>query len=327
MLTKLMGIVGLVALLGLSLALAGCSSSKAVTKVPHVGFMSVSASPPFVEALKQGLRERGYVEGSTINIEWRFAKEEAELPGMADEFVGMKVDLIIAGGTKAIQAAMAKTKTIPIVMTNSGDAVETGLIASLARPGGNVTGLTQTSPRLSGKRIELLKEAIPGLSNIAVLWHQEHPTTPLSFLEVESAGKQLGVGIQSLPVRDSNEIEGAFKAAMQNQAGAMIALRDPMTIKNQQLIVDLAAKNHLPTMYETSNFVDAGGLMLYGPSFENLYRQSAIYVDKILKGANPAEMPVEQPTEFEFVINQKAADAIGLSLPEPVLVRASRVIH
>lgn len=325
------GILAPVALVGLILALAGCGSSEAQAKVPpkvpHVGFMSVSASPSFVDALREGLKELGYVEGKTINIEWRITKDVVELDGFAAEFVAMNVDLILTGGTEATKAAMKATSTIPIVMTNGGDAVRNKLVASLARPGGNVTGLTQISPALYGERVELLKDAVPGLSRLAVLWYPDHPTTPKSFAEIEEAGPKLGLEVLSFKVRDTSELDGAFTAAVEGGAGAMMTLRDPFTIKYQKEIVALAEKNRLPAMYETINYVEAGGLMLYGPSFEGLYRQSASYVDKILKGANPAEMPVQQPTTFELVLNQKAADGIGLTFPESLLVRATKVVR
>jgi putative ABC transport system substrate-binding protein len=323
------GILALGMLAGLILVNAGCGSSEApkLPKVPRVGFLSASASPPFIEGLREGLRQLGYVEGKTIMIEWRLTDKAEELPAIAAELVGLGVELIIAGGTSAIEAAKDKTSSIPIVMTNSGDAVGTGLVASLARPGGNVTGLTQISAKLSAKRLELLKEAIPDLSRVAVLSNPNHPTTPLKYAEIEAAAPQLGLQLQSLQVREANDLEGAFAAATRERAGALITLRDPFTIKHEKRIAELATKSRLPTMYETRNYVDAGGLMLYGPSIKDLYQRTAIYVDKILKGANPAELPVEQPTTFELVINLKAAEAIGFTLPQSVLVRANEVIR
>lgn len=318
------------ALAVLSLMVAGCGFSQEVqaAKIPHVGFLSVSAAPPFIEALREGLREHGYVEGETITIDWRVTRKREELPGIAKEFVDNGVDLIIAGGTKAVQAAKGETATIPIVMTNSGDAVGTGLVASLARPGGNVTGSTQISPQLSAKRVQLLTEAIPGLSRLAVLWHPDHPNTPRMFREVQAAVPDFGLELISLEVRKPNpDFEAAFEKAISNRAGALLVLRDPLTIKHQQRIVDLAKDYRLPAMYETMNFVEAGGLMLYGPSFRDLYRNAATFTDKILNGANPAEMPVQHPTTFELVVNQKAADAIGVTFPEPFLVRTTQVIR
>ena len=325
---SVVGTVALVALAALGLVVTGCGSSAEPAKIPQIGFLSVSATPSFIEALQEGLRVLGYVEGETVRIDWRVTSNRDELPIIAAEFVDQGVDLIIAGGTKAVQAAKDQTSTIPIVMTNSGDAVGTGLVASLAQPGGNVTGLTQISPKLSGKRAELLKEVIPDLSRLAVLWHPDHPNTPRMFAEIEAAAPLLGLEVQSLEVREPNpDFEGAFGSAVRDGANGLLTLRDPLTIKHQQLIVDLAQKNRVPTMYETMNFIDAGGLMLYGPSFEDLYRRAATYVDEVLKGANPADIPVEQPTTFRLVINLKATEAIGLTFPESVLFRADETIR
>jgi putative ABC transport system substrate-binding protein len=322
----------------LSLTLTGCGSSAAVArpakvaepaKVHRVGFLSLSAAPSFIEALRAGLRERGYVEGQTMLIDWRVTRNRDELPAIAAEFVAQGVDLIIAGGTEAVIAAKAQTSTIPIVMTNSGDAVGTGLVASLARPGGNVTGSTQISPQLSGKRVQVLKEAIPSLSRLVVLWHPDHPNTPRIFRETEAAVADFGLELISLEVRGpSPDFEAVFAVAEKNRVDGLLVVRDPLTIKHQQRIVDLAAKYRLPAMYETMNFVEAGGLMLYGPSLDGLYRHAATFVNKILKGANPAEMPVEHPTTFELVVNQKAAEAIGLTLPESFLeLRTTQLIR
>ena len=310
--------------------LAACGSPEANNgaKAPRIGFLSVSAAPEFIDALREGLRDLGYIEDETIIIDWRVVGDREELPGIAQEFVNNGVDLIIAGGTKAVKAAMKETSTIPIVMTNSGDAVGTGLVASLARPGGNVTGSTQISPQLSAKRVQLLKEAVPSLSRLAVLWNPDHPNTPRMFQEVLAAAADFGLELVSLEVPEpSPEIEGAFARAVESRVDAMLVLRDPLTIKHQQQIVDLAAANHIPAMYETMNFVDAGGLMLYGPSFQDLYRNAATFADKILRGSIPSEMPVEHPTTFELVVNQNAAEALGLAFPEPFLLRTTKVIR
>ncbi len=331
MLCKLISQNLLLLLLGVFfLASAACGSAAASNeaKVPHVGFLSVSATPKFIQALREGLSDLGYVEDETIIIDWRVVRDRDELQGIAQEFVSNEVDLIIAGGTKAVKAAMKETSTIPIVMTNSGDAVGTGLVVSLARPGGTVTGSTQISPQLSGKRVQLLKEAIPDLSRLAVLWNPDHPNTPRMFREVQAAVSDFGLELISLEVRKPNpDFETAFEKAISNRADALLVLRDPLTIKHQQQIVDLAKDHRLPAMYETMNYVEAGGLMLYGPSFRDLYRNAATFADKILNGANPAEMPVEHPTTFELVVNQKAADAIGVTFPEPFLLRTTQVIR
>lgn len=314
----------------LFLAMAACGSTEAnsAANLPRIGFLSVSASPEFIDALREGFRDLGYVEDETIIIDWRVVRDQEELQGIAQEFVANEVDLIIAGGTKAVKAAMKETSTIPIVMTNSGDAVGTGLVASLARPGGNVTGSTQISPQLSAKRVQLLMEAIPSLSRLAVLWNPDHPNTPRMFQQVLAAVADFGLEVVSLEVREpSPDIEGAFARAVESRVNAALVLRDPLMIKHQQQIVDLAAANHIPAMYETMNFVDAGGLMLYRPSFQDLYRNAATFADKILKGSVPAEMPVEHPTTFNLVVNQKVAEALGLVFPDPFLLRTTKVIR
>lgn len=313
-------------LIGLVLSIVACGDSNPQKDVPHLGFLSLSVSPDFIESLQDGLHDLGYMEGENIIIDWRYTEVEADLDIIANEFVSRDVDLIIAGGTKAIQAAMKATDSIPIVMTDSGDAVGNGLVQSLARPGGNVTGLTQISPAVSGKRVELLRDTIPGLEKVAVLWNPDHPTTPKIFAEIEATAPQLGLTVQSLEVLGPDDLEIAFAKASDSGAGAMITIRDPFTKRYQKRIVGLAEKYRLPTMYESKNYLDAGGLMLYGPSFKDLYRLSATYVDKILSGADPAEMPVEQPSIFELVINQQAANRIGLLFPEAILVRADQVI-
>lgn len=312
----------------LAFGACGASESDSAERIPHVGFLSVSATPDFIEALRGGFRDLGYVEGETIVIDWRVVSDRNELPGIAKEFVANGVDLIIAGGTKSVQAAMKETSTIPIVMTNSGDAVGTGLVESLARPGGNVTGSTQISPQLSAKRVQLLTEAIPSLSRLAVLWNPDHPNTPRMFREIQDAIPGFGLKLVSLEILEDNpDIEGAFARAVENKVGAILVLRDPLTIKFQQKIVDLASANSLPAMYETTNFVDAGGLMLYGPSFQDLYKNAATFADKIFRGSVPAEMPVEHPTTFSLVINQTAADSLGLVFPESFLLRTTKVIR
>ncbi len=259
-------VTGILALAGLSLALAGCASAQETQtkEIPHIGFLSASATPSFIEALQEGFTELGYVEGETIIIDWRVAADQSELPAIAAEFVAQEVDVIIAGGTKAVKAAKAETTTIPIVMTNSGDAVRTGLVDSLARPGGNVTGSTQISPQLTGKRIELLKEAIPELSTLAVMWNKDHANTRLMFAEIESVAPQLGLELQSLEIsKDNPDFQGAFDAASTDGADVVLVLRDPLMVRHQQQITDLATESRLPAMYETENFMDAGGLMIY----------------------------------------------------------------
>ncbi len=321
---------GILALAGLSLALAGCASSQEskTEEIPHIGFLSASATPSFIEALQEGFTELGYVEGETIIIDWRVAEDQSELPAIAAEFVEQGVDVIIAGGTKAVKAAKAATTTIPIVMTNSGDAVRTGLVDSLARPGGNVTGSTQISPQLTGKRIELLKEAIPDLSTLAVMWNKDHANTQLMFAEIENVAPQLGLELQSLEIsKDNPDFQAAFDAASADGAGVVLVLRDPLMVRHQQQITGLATESRLPAMYETTNFMDAGGLMIYGPSFKALYKRAATFTHKILNGANPSEMPVEHPIAFDLVVNLDAAEAIGITFPESFLLRTTEMVR
>ena len=322
-------VMGLLALVAFSLALTGCGASQETkaAKIPHIGFLSASATPSFIEALKEGFADLGYIEGETIIVDWRVVDDQSELSGIAAEFVAQNVDVIIAGGTKAVKAAKAHTTTIPIVMTNSGDAVGTGLVDSLAQPGGNVTGSTQVSPQLSGKRLELLKEAVPGLSKLGVLWNKDHPATTLMFAEIEKVAPQLGLELQSLEVGTENpDFEDAFETGLMGGAQVVLVLRDPLMVKHQQQITDLAIESRLPAMYETTNFMDAGGLMSYGPSFKALYRRAATFTHKILNGANPSEMPVEHPIAFDLIINLDAAEAIGVTFPESFLNRATEMV-
>ncbi|MGH2771973.1 MAG: ABC transporter substrate-binding protein [Actinomycetota bacterium] len=313
-----------------AMILPGCGrqTTLEVGQGPYrVGFLSASSSPSFVDALKDGLTKQGLVEGKNLELDSKITTNEAELANLAKELAAAKVDLIIAGGTKAVEAAKEATSEIPIVMTNSGDAVKTGLVVSLQKPGGNITGLTQISPLLAPKRLELIKEAFPASNKVAVIWNPDHPTTQLSHQELVGASPGLGIELISLPTKDASEIGPAFASAASKGAGSAIVLRDPFMVKNQDTLVAAADSNKLPAIYETINFVEAGGLMLYGPSFEDLYRRSATYVSKILKGADPAELPVEQPRRFELIINMRTAKASGFDIADSVLRRADRLIE
>jgi putative ABC transport system substrate-binding protein len=299
-------------------------------KVPQIGFLG-AASPSTVsarvEAFRQGLREIGYVEGQNIAVEYRFAEGKLDrLPVLAVELVSLKVDIIVTYGEAAIRALKQATKTIPIVVGVTGDLVVTGHAASLARPGGNITGLVDTSPDLSGKRLELLKEVVPKALRIAVLWNGGNPVKVLDFKETEMAAQAFGLKLQSLEVRASGDFESRFIAATTQGSGALVVLQDALTTSNARSIVDFATKSRLPAMYGSTEFVDVGGVMSYAANFPDLFRRAATYVDKILKGAKPAELPIEQPTKFELVINLKAAKQIGLTIPPNVLARADRVI-
>jgi putative ABC transport system substrate-binding protein len=316
-----------------SLAAPLAAEAQPAGKVPRIGFLvaasaSDSAFERWIEAFRQGLRDLGHVEGRNIVIEYRYADEKYErLPALAAELVRLKVDVIVSHGTPGPLAAKQATSAIPIVTTTAGDPVAAGLVSSLARPGGNVTGLSFMAPELGGKRLQLLKEILPGLSRVAVLWNAANPYASLVVREMEIAATTLGVQLQSLVVRGPDDFAGALAAAATGRAGALTAVEDPLTITKRTQIVDFAAKSRLPAIYGVKEFVDAGGLMSYGVHLGDLYRRAAAYVDKILKGAKPADLPVQQPTKFEFVINLKTAKALGLTIPPSVLLRADEVIQ
>jgi len=295
-------------------------------KVPRIAFLSASRQP-WDEALHQGLRELGYIEGQNIIIEYRYAGGKFErLPDLAAELVRLNVDAIVAGETEAIRAAKQSTSTIPIIMAVTADPVGSGFVASLARPGGNITGLTSLSPDLSGKRLELLKETVTRLARVAVLWNSGNPDNAAQLKETESAAKVLGVQLQSVGVRDSNDFDEAFSTITKGRPGALYALGDSLIATNRKRIVDFAVKKRLASMFSTRQAVEAGGLMAYGTNFLDLFRRAAVYVDKILKGAKPADLPVEQPTKFELVINLKTAKQIGVTFSQSMLYRADKVI-
>jgi putative ABC transport system substrate-binding protein len=305
------------------------ANAQQLKKVPRIGFLwpgSYSSVASHLEAFQQGLRELGYNEGQSITIEYRLAEGKYDrLPDLAAELAHLNVDVIVAPVTTTARAAKQATTSIPIVMVRPSDPVGSGLIASLARPGGNITGLSEMNPELSGKRLELVKEVIPGISRVAVLWNPANPAMTLQLKETEVAARSLSVSIRVLDVRGPNELDNVFSSMTADRVGAFIVMPDAMLTDNRKRIVDLAAKNRLPAMY-VPEFVDAGGLMAYGPSFPDLYRRAATYVDKILRGTKPADLPVERPTKFELVINVKAAKQIGLTIPPNVLVRADKVI-
>ncbi len=300
-------------------------------KVPRIGYLTVaslSSNVARVEAFRQGLRELGYVEGKNIVIEWRSAEGKFERQGeLAAELVRLKVDVIVSSGPTMTRAAKEATATIPIVMAQDTDPVGNGFVASLARPGGNITGLSALSSELSGKQLELLKEIVPKLSRVAVLGNSTEPGNPKTLKEIELAAGAFGVQLQSLNVLNPRDIETAFRAGTKAHADALLVLSSPALADHRSQIANLALKSRLPVMYYSQAFVDVGGLMSYGTSFTHLSHRAATYVDKILKGAKPADLPVEQPTKFEFVINLKAAKQIGLTIPPTVLARADKVIR
>ena len=308
-------------------ALCAPAQAQQAKKIPVVGFL-VGASASTVDAFRQGLRDLGYTEGKNIVIEYRAAEgREDRLNDFVAEFVRSKVDIIVTGNTIAVRAAMQLPGTIPIVMAGTGDPVATGLVASLARPGGNVTGLSAFGPELTTKQLELLKEAFPQVSRVLFLYNGAIASTVAALKKIEVAASGLGVQLQASDVRVARDIEPAFSAATRRRANALLVLREALYQANRTRIQSLAAQNKLPAIYPTRQYVDVGGLMSYGISADDLYRRVAIYVDKILKGAKPADLPVEQPTKFEFVINLKTAKQIGLTIPQSVLYRADRVIR
>jgi putative tryptophan/tyrosine transport system substrate-binding protein len=311
------------------LAVAVTVEAQQPKKVARIGFLAATtaASPARFEAFRQALRELGYVEGKNIVIEWRRAEGKFDqLPDLATELVRLKVDVIVTAGGASTRPAKEATVTIPIVMASDNDPVGSGFVASLARPGGNITGLSQMAPELAGKRLELLKEIVPKLSRVAVLGELKNPGNAQALRETELAAGAFGVQLQSFDVRGLKDIETGFQAAIKGRADAVLMLGGPVATAQRVQIVEIAAKNRLPAIYPQSDYMDVGGLMFYGPSISDLFRRAATYVDKILKGAKPADLPVEQPTTFEFIINLKAAKQIGLTIPPNVLVRADKVI-
>ncbi len=321
--------ISCLALGAMLLALSFPAQAQQAKKVARIGYLSLRPAGPSPnrEAFRQGLRDLGYVEGQNIVIEYRHAPDRADqLPSLAAEFVSLKVDVIVAAGSQAVRAAQQATRSIPIVMTSSSDPVGTGFVASLARPGGNITGLSLLSPELSGKRLELLKEVVPQVSRVAVLWDPDDPPAKLSLKETEDAAKALGVQLQILETRDPSDFESAFRTAIRARVRALVLVTAPIMNTHAKQIGELAVKNSLPSISYAREYPEAGGLMSYGTNFADLYYRAATYVDKILKGAKPADLPVEQPMKFELVINLKTAKQIGLTIPQSVLFRADKVI-
>jgi putative ABC transport system substrate-binding protein len=307
------------------------AQAQQATKILRIGFLVASnpaSASARIEAFREGLRQLGYVEGKNFTIEFRFAEGKVDrVPALAAELVNLKVDVIVTGGATDTRAAKEATKTIPIVMLQDNDPVASGFVASLARPGGNITGLSTLSPELSGKQLELLKESVPKLSRVAVLGTSTNAGNAEKLREVELAAGVLKLKLQNLDVLEPKDIEAAFRAATKGRAEAILVLGSPVFSSHRTELIDLAVKNRLPAIYSRSDFVEAGGLMSYSTSFTDLARRAASYVDKILKGRTPADLPVEQPMKFEFIVNLKAAKQIGLTIPPNVLIRADRVIR
>jgi putative ABC transport system substrate-binding protein len=298
--------------------------------VPRIGYLTSDRSPasdPFSAAFRQGLIELGYVEGRNLAVEWRFAERADQLPDLAAELAHLPVAIIVAAGGQAVSAAMGATSAIPIVMPISGDPIRQGLIASLARPGGNITGLTsQSASEIARKRLQLLKEIVPQTSRVGVVWNSTNDAKKLEFRETELAAEALGVTLQSLEVQGPNDFEKAFSAASFGRVEALDVFTDPLSLSYAMPIAQFARTIGLPTVFEVRPFVSAGGLIAYGPDTIDMYRRSATYVDRILKGATPADLPVEQPTKFEMVLNRETAQALGLTIPPSILQQVTDTI-
>jgi len=301
------------------------------TKVPRIGYLlarSPADAADITNAFLQGLRDHGYVDCQTIAIEYRWTHGRFEqLPDLAADLVRLKVDVIVTGGEAAIRAARQATSTIPIVMATAPDPVGSGLIASLAHPGGNLTGLSILATEVAAKRLELLKETIPKLSRVAVLWNPGNPAKVREMKETEDAARALGLTLRPVQVRGLNDFNSAFSAITRERPDGLVTLVESLTLTHRRRIADFAAKRRLPMIAELRQFAEAGGLMTYGASQSDLFRRAATYVDKILKGAKPADLPVEQPMRFELVINMKTAKALDLTIPQTVLIRVDQVIQ
>jgi len=313
------------------LAVPPAAEAQQPGKVSRVGFLGNSTAAleaNLVEPFREGLRDLGYVEGRNLLIEYRWADGRYErFPALIAELAALNVDVIVTAGTPAALAVKKTTPSIPLVMVAVGDPIGVGLVASLARPGGNATGLSSIAPELEGKRLELLREVVPKLSHIAVLSNPDNLFHAGSLKETRAAARVLGIRVQVLGIRASEEFPAAFAAILRERPGAILVLADRLFLHNRARIVDFEAKHRLPGVYAYRELVEAGGLMSFGPSYAGMHRRAAYYVDKILKGSKPADLPVEQPTKFELMINLKASKALGLTIPQSLLQRADRIIQ
>jgi len=318
-------------LLALALVILPLGAYGQAPKLPRVGVLSTLPAPyaaPYVEAGKAALRDAGYIEGQNIAIEYRFAGRSLEtLQAQAAELVALKVDALVVVGDLAIRTVQKATTTIPIIMVSGGDPVASGYVASVARPGGNITGMSSLLPEMDAKLLALLKETVPKATRVAVLWNPNSHGGVLGFKEMQAAAPGLKVTLLSIEVRRPDELEAAYAAITAQRADGLLVITDPITFGNRGQIIEFAARHRLPAMYEVREFVNDGGLMSYGPSLVAMIRRVPFLLDKILKGAKPADIPVEQPTQFEMVVNEKSAKAIGLTIPPLVLVRADAVIR
>ena len=326
-----MRLIGLAVILAVSVLSPLAAGAQQPGKVPRIGFLGATSAfieKSRIEAFRQGLHELGYVEGENIVIEWRWAEGKFDrLPVLAAELVRLNVEVIVTGGSTSSGAAKKVTTTIPIVMAQTNDPVGSGFVASLARPGGNMTGLSTFAPELSGKRLELLKEVVPKLSRVAVFGDSTTPGNAQALKETELAARALKVQLRYLDILGPKDIETAFREASKGRVDAVLVLGAPVLISPRRQIADLTVKNRLPAAYPVAEYVEDGGLMSYGVSVSDLYRRAATYVNKILKGAKPADLPLEQPTKFELAINLKTAKALGLTIPQSVLGRADQIIE
>ena len=306
------------------------TQAQQIGHVPRVGYLgtsSASLEPELVRAFREGLRDHGYVEGQNLLIEYRWAEgNDQRFPDLAADLVKLKVDIILTAGTPAALAAKRATQTIPIIMAVAGDPVGTGLVSSLARPGGNLTGLTAMVPDLEGKRLEMLREVFPKLAKLVVLLNSANSLTAIQWEQTKISAKALGIQLQPIEVQRRDDFKNAFARVARQRPDAITMVADRFLLAHRTQIVDFVAKTRLPAMYPYREFVVAGGLMSYAPSYEDLFRRSATYVDKILRGAKPGDLPVEQPTKFELILNLRAAKAIGLKIPPSLLQRADQII-
>ncbi len=313
---------------GLALLLFPTLNAQADAKKFVIGLLDAGERLEWWEAFRQQLRELGYVEGRNVSIEQRYAKGKLDaLPALAKELVDLKVAVIVTSGGAAAVAAEHATRKIPIVMASGADQVSLGLVSSLARPGGNVTGVSSLTPDLMAKRFELLRECVPKSSRLGVLWHSENAPSMASVRELDASAASARVALQSFGIRDADEIAEAFSAMTRQRIEAVVVVNSPLVYEERKMIVELALKHKLPAIYGSADYADVGGLLAYGPSYPELYRRAAIYVDKILKGANPGGLPIEQPTTFELIINAKTARVLGVAIPPAMQARANRVIQ
>jgi putative tryptophan/tyrosine transport system substrate-binding protein len=325
---KTVRLVVLLALVSLTAPLNGHAQGLPAEKVYRIGFLRQGQPPQtYVEAFQHGLRERGYVEGQHVVVEYRFDGSLEQLPQLAEELVRLPVDVLLVPNVPAALAAKQATTTIPVVLVGVSDPVGNGLVASLARPGGNITGVAVLQPEVVGKQLEFLKDVLPTVSRVAVLRNPANPAHARMVREADGAAQALGVQLHLLEARGPEAFDSAFAAMTKAHAGALLVFGDAMLLQHRSRLADLAAASHLLTMYNLREFVEAGGLLSYGTSLPDTWRRAATYVDKILKGAKPADLPVEQPTKFELVINLKTAQALGLTMPPSLLLLADEVIQ